>query len=115
MGEEAREESVRLIVSRIAALSPEGTPVLVGGDLNSGIDSPIFTPLTDAGLVPARSVSPVTDASGTFNAFGLAPSGIVLDHIFARDVTPVSFQTLRSDYGAPFISDHYPVCFTFEL
>lgn len=115
VGEIAREASVKLIVERVGTLAPEGIPVLVGGDLNSGIDSPIFGPFAHLGLLPARDLAPETDRSGTFNAFGSAPSGIVLDHLFVKGVTPLRFQTLRADYGAPFISDHYPIAFTFEL
>lgn len=115
IGQVAREESVKLIVNLVDTLVPEGTPVIVGGDLNSGIESTIFKPFEQANLLPARAISPKTSFEGTFNAFGTAPSGIILDHMFARDVTPIEFETLVKDYGAPIISDHYPVAFTFSL
>lgn len=115
VGTTAREESIKLIVSRISVLAPDDCPIIIGGDLNSGIDSPIFEPFENIGLVPAREISPETDRSGTFNAFGSAPSGIVLDHIYERGVNPLCFHTLQNDYGVPFISDHYPISFTFEL
>jgi len=115
VGEVARAESIKLIVSKIAELVPEGEPVLLGGDLNSAVDSPIFAPLAEAGLEPARETAPETSHSGTFNAFGSAPSGIVLDHIFARGVSPLKFETLKGNYGAALISDHYPIAFTFGL
>ena len=28
---------------------------------------------------------------------------------------PLTFRTLDGDYGAPFISDHYPVSLTFSI
>lgn len=115
IGMVAREESVKLLVNLVETLVPEGKPVIVGGDLNSGIESSIFKPFEQALLLPARNISPKTSYDGTFNAFGTAPSGIVLDHFFARDVTPIEFETLTKDYGAPIISDHYPVVFIFSL
>lgn len=115
IGELARQESIKLIVDRIGQLVPKGMPVILGGDLNSGTENPIFEPLFKAGMQLAREVSPETDNSGTFNGFGSAPSSIILDHLFIKGVKPVSYQVLKADYGAPFISDHYPVAFTFEI
>jgi len=115
VGELAREESVKLIVKLVETLVPEGLPVFVGGDLNTGTDSPIFNPLLENGLFPARDLAPESSSAGTFNAFGSAPSGIVLDHIFMRGAEAVKFETLTGDYGAPFISDHYPIALTFEF
>ena len=115
IGPTAREESVKLLVNLVETLVPEGKPVIVGGDMNSSIESPIFKPFEEASLLPARSICPKTSFEGTFNAFGTAPSGIILDHFFARDVTPLEFDTLMGDYGAPIISDHYPIVFIFSL
>lgn len=109
IGEKAREESVKLIVDIIKKNVPEGMPVILGGDLNSSIDSPIFNPLLDMNMKSVRETSPVTDHKGTFNAFGTAPSNIILDHIFIRDIEPISYRTLVENYGAPYISDHYPI------
>lgn len=109
IGEKAREESVKLIVDIIKKNVPEGMPVILGGDLNSSIDSPIFNPLLDMNMKSVRENAPVTDHKGTFNAFGTAPSNIILDHIFIRDIEPISYRTLVENYGAPYISDHYPI------
>lgn len=109
IGEKAREESVKLIVDIIKKNVPEGMPVIFGGDLNSSIDSPIFNPLLDMNMKSVRETAPETDHKGTFNAFGTAPSNIILDHIFIRDIEPISYRTLVENYGAPYISDHYPI------
>ena len=114
-GEKAREESVKLLSRLVDELVPDGVPVALGGDLNSGIDSPIFDPFREINLLSARELAPKTSNAGTFNAWGSAPSGIVLDHIFIRDAKALEFSTLNGDYGAPFISDHYPIELTFEL
>jgi endonuclease/exonuclease/phosphatase family metal-dependent hydrolase len=113
-GETAREESAKLIVRKIQEIVKSDEAIIFGGDLNSAITDTIFNPLKEA-LSIARDCSPVTDNKGTFNGFGSAPSSIVIDHFFCRNVTCVSFRTLVDDYGAPFISDHYPIEFVVRL
>ncbi|MBQ1939246.1 MAG: endonuclease, partial [Alistipes sp.] len=71
---------------------------------------PIFEPL-NAEMLDAREVAPETDRRGTFNGWGKADS--VIDHIFFRGAEAHTFKVLRDkNYGAPFISDHYPVVMT---
>lgn len=116
-GEEARRRSAELVADFVTRQLPAGATVIVGGDLNSDINDPNLAPLCSL-LDNARDLADPTDRRGTFNGFGSAPGNIVIDHIFCRGVdslsTPV-LETLRGDYGAPFISDHYPVGFTFRL
>lgn len=107
LGETARRESVKLIARIIEEKVPAGTPVILGGDMNSDINSPIFAPLADIGLQSARDQAPLTDHQATFNGFGSAST--VIDHLFLRDAVPLSFRTLTDEYGAPYISDHYPI------
>ena len=114
-GEIARQESVKLIVQIINDKVPAGTAVVLGGDLNSTIENAIFDPLRNNGMLSARATAPVTDGKGTFNAFGTAPTGIILDHFFLRNTKAISFRTLDGDYGAPYISDHYPIETVIEL
>lgn len=109
IGETARRESVKLIVALIEKLVPEGTAVVLGGDLNSTIDNAIFDPLRYYEMQSARVAAPVTDSKGTFNAFGTAPTGIILDHFFLKNAKALSFRTLDDNYGVPYISDHYPI------
>lgn len=108
MGFTARKESVKLLADQIGRLAPEGAAVVLGGDFNSPTDDPIFRPL-DAVLCSARDTSPVTDRKGTFSDYGRIKEAELLDHLFYRGLEPVSFRTLDGNYGAPYISDHYPV------
>jgi endonuclease/exonuclease/phosphatase family metal-dependent hydrolase len=62
----------------------------------------------------ARKESPVTDNEGTFNNWGKNEKVTIIDHIFYKNLTPVSFRTAKENYGAPYISDHYPVVFVGE-
>lgn len=113
-GKIAREESIKLLVSKIAELAPQGLPVFLTADFNSSTSEPIFDPLK-AVLKDARATSPVTDNGGTYTGFGESEGVHVIDHIFYKGATPKAFRVLRGDYGAPYISDHYPIVFTGEL
>jgi endonuclease/exonuclease/phosphatase family metal-dependent hydrolase len=110
----ARENSVNLIVKEINEIAEKKATVILGGDLNSAITDIIFNPLKKEMKI-ARECSPITDNKGTFNGFGTAPNSIVIDHIFCRNINCKSFRTLENDYGVPYISDHYPIEFVFQL
>ena len=113
-GKTARAEGVKLVVAQIAAIAGK-TPAILGGDFNTPTDSPIFRPLTKA-MKSARDKAPETDREGTFNGFGSAPDTIVIDHLYFRGkLKCLRFATLTGDYGAPYISDHYPISMTFSL
>ena len=114
VGPVARRESVLLLCKFIDELVPAGVPVILGGDMNSTIEDVIFRPLEEkAHMKVARDIAPITDNEGTFNAWGRHAD--VIDHFFVRDVTPLEFHCLKGDYGAPFISDHYPISLIFSL
>ena len=113
-GKTARAEGVKLVVAQIAAIAGK-TPAILGGDFNTPTDSPIFRPLTKT-MKSARDKAPETDREGTFNGFGSAPDTIVIDHLYFRGkLKCLRFATLTGDYGAPYISDHYPISMTFSL
>lgn len=109
MGEVARRESIKLIADWVQENVYPGEPVFIGGDFNSDVSSDIFQPLWDLGFESARDIAPETDHKGSFNSWGNAPSNVLLDHVLVRACIPLSFKTLDGDYGAPYISDHYPV------
>lgn len=116
-GPEARRESARLIADYVRDRIPADAAVIVGGDLNSADSDPIFEPLK-AILATARDIAEPTDRGGTFNGFGAVPDNIVLDHFFCRGIDTLdrpALRVLRGDYGAPYISDHYPVALDFRL
>lgn len=109
VGKTARAESAKLIAS-LAKGVEMGTPIILGGDMNSTIDDVIFQSFHAEGLRAARDLAPKkhTDNRITYNAYG-KNSGAVIDHFFVRGVKVKCFRTLDGNYGVPYISDHYPI------
>lgn len=121
MGRVARREEIKLIVSKIQELAPDGMPVFLTADFNSSTTNAIFDPLK-AVMNDARSTCGITDKKATFNGWGKLEESeindeneVVIDHIFYKDVKPISFKVLDGNYGVPYISDHYPVVMTFRF
>ena len=107
IGQVAREQSIRLLMQRMSELMGEEMPVVMTGDFNSTTDQPIYAPLK-AAMQDAREVAPASDPRSTFNGWGRGNG--VIDHIFVRGVEVDRFEVLcDKNYGAPYISDHYPV------
>lgn len=103
----AQREGLRLVVSKIKELIPADMPVFLTGDFNIPTDNEAFA-VVEGVLSDARKTSPESDKRATYNAWGGREATI--DHIFYRKATPYVFKVLRNEnYGAPYISDHYPV------
>lgn len=110
VGKVAQREGLALICERFAEIVPVGMPAFLTADFNAVTSDPIFEPL-NAEMLDARVAAPDSDERGTFNGWGKADS--VIDHIFFRGAEAHTFKVLRDkDYGAPYISDHYPVVMT---
>lgn len=111
-GQEARKESIKLIVAKAEELTGGKLPVFITADFNSPTTNEIFKPMQDV-MLDARVEAPTTDERGTLNCWGTTPPGVVIDHIFFRGAEAQKFEVLRDkDYGAPYVSDHYPVMLT---
>lgn len=112
-GEAARREGVKLLAKEIDRIAGRGT-VFVTGDFNAPPADEVLQPMF-AQFASARDKAPDTDKKGTFNGWGSAPNSFVIDYIFSRNATPVMFRTVVENYGAPFVSDHYPIVANFEF
>ena len=119
VGSQARMNSIKLIVAKMAELNPNNVPVFLSGDFNSTTDDTIFEPLK-ASLKDAREVSAISDKNITYNGFGKVIDNPdtrkewVIDHIFFSGVNPLAFRVVMCNFGVPFISDHYPIAFKFR-
>ena len=115
VGKVAQREGLALICKRFAEIVPVGMPAFLTADFNALTNDPIFEPL-NAEMFDAREKAPETDRRATFNGWKAGnenDANKVIDHIFFRGAEAHTFKVLRDkDYGAPFISDHYPVVMT---
>lgn len=117
VGKIARQESGKLIVARMRELVPEGDPIFLTGDFNANWDDPILQPVREL-LQECRETAPVTDNRNTFNDWGKVPfdgEDVIIDHIFYRGSKAIRYGLLTEDYGAAFVSDHWPVMGTFRF
>ena len=122
VGHVARREEVKLIALKVKELIDTlDIPVILTADFNTPADNPIFAPLKDV-MLEARSSCAVTDRRNTFNNWGKTEGGDVnsdgeecIDHIFYRGVKGLEFKVLTQNFGAPYISDHYPITCDFYV
>lgn len=108
-GKVAQQEGMKTIVNKIGELIPKDMPVFLSGDFNTRTDNPIYEPLK-AIMADSRELATETDHRGTYTGWKVRETPVVVDHIFVRGVEVDKFQVLcDKNYGAEYISDHYPV------
>lgn len=108
-GKVAQQEGMKTIVNKIGELVPKDMPVFLSGDFNTRTDNPIYEPLK-AIMADSRELATETDHRGTYTGWKVRETPVVVDHIFVRGVEVDKFQVLcDKNYGAEYISDHYPV------
>lgn len=103
----AREKSLALIADSAIAIGGDTIPMFVMGDLNVTPDAPELAPMWNS-MKLAQNEAPVTDPGMTFHSWGKG-KGKMIDYIFYRNASALEFRILRSGYGVPYLSDHYPV------
>lgn len=118
IGEQARQESARLIRRRLATLA-NGLPVIVTGDLNttpSSVAYRIFTRDTIAGaLTPladalTASRTPHNGPTSTWTEFKAIEPGRRIDYVMVSPgVDVLSHGILPDSWDGRFPSDHLPV------
>jgi endonuclease/exonuclease/phosphatase family metal-dependent hydrolase len=111
VGEQARQESARLVVERATALADD-LPIILLGDFNAAPDSRAFETLV-AALRDARDVSEAAHfgPDGTFGTFEprSEPSHRI-DYIFVSEgVRVLREATLADHWDGRHASDHWPV------
>lgn len=114
IGQQAREESSKLLMAQIEKINTEKLPVILMGDFNVTPDNPAYSTITanpvwqDARLI---SKTPAYGPAGTFSGFDWEkmPDGII-DHIFINGkIEVVRHGILTDNYGKKYPSDHFPV------
>jgi endonuclease/exonuclease/phosphatase family metal-dependent hydrolase len=114
IGQKAREESSKLVLSKINEINEQNLPVIFMGDFNVTPENPAYQEVIksqsffDSKLI---SKTPSIGNQGTFNAFdwNKLPEGVI-DHIFvSQGIQVLRHGILTDNYGKKFPSDHFPV------
>jgi len=113
MGQQAREESSKVILNKIEEINQEKLPVILMGDFNVTEENSAYKTIAASHLRDGRKISdtPHVGPEGTFNAFkwDMLPENII-DHIFVSDHFKVYRHGILTDnYGKKYPSDHFPV------
>jgi endonuclease/exonuclease/phosphatase family metal-dependent hydrolase len=114
IGQLAREESSKLVISKIEKINSKNLPVIFMGDFNVKPDNPAYeTVVQNSDLKDSRLISqiPSVGNQGTFNGYiwDKLPDGII-DHIFVSpDISVLRHGILTDNYGMKYPSDHFPV------
>lgn len=114
IGQQAREESSKLVVAKVKEINTQNLPVILMGDFNVTPDNRAYSTITsDPSWQDARLVSmiPSYGPKGTFSAFdwNRMPEGII-DHIFVQGkIQVIRHGILTDNYGLKYPSDHFPV------
>jgi endonuclease/exonuclease/phosphatase family metal-dependent hydrolase len=116
MGEEARAESAKLIVSKIAALVSDGEAIILSGDFNAEPHEEPIVVLKNSFEDPANKVK-LKGPVGSFSGFELdANLDRRIDYIFTKVVNVMDYQHLATRRtNGRWISDHLPILLSFEL
>lgn len=119
IGEQARVESVQLILRKISEINKENYPVLLLGDLNL---EPSHRAILSLSSDMSDSFELAGDKAhgpeGTFNGFDISsPPSRRIDYIFSSrgDFRLLRYAALSDSDEARFPSDHFPVYVEYEL
>lgn len=108
-GKVAQKEGLKTIAAKIHEKAVDDMPVFLSGDFNIRADSPHFEAVKPY-MTDSRELATETDHRGTYTGFRVRENPVVVDHIFVHGAEVDKFQVLcDKNYGAPYISDHYPV------
>ena len=113
VGDVARTESAKLILSKINSINKENLPVILTGDFNlEETTEPIK--VIESGLDNAKKVCTglVFGPEGTFNNFEFnKPVTIRIDYIFVskKGLEVIKFATLSDSKNCRYPSDHLPI------
>jgi len=118
LGELARLNSAKLIVTWLDTLAEEGVPVILMGDFNGDRKSSPIRWINASQRLILANASKSTYPRGTFNGFNdsLAKRGPEIDFIFYSNQFLLLSSTIDYTQRGPglFLSDHYPVIARFD-
>lgn len=120
IGQQAREESSKLVMAQVSKINKENAPAILMGDFNVTPENVAYRTITsnpdwqDARLI---STMPSYGPRGSFTGFDWEkmPDGII-DHVFVKgDLKVIRHGILTDNYGKKYPSDHFPVLVEVEF
>lgn len=123
IGVKARNESAKLVISKIKEIAKD-KPVILTGDFNAGQNDQSYAVYVESGLLSdSYDKAPICyDNNGTFNAFDIEQrTDDRIDHIFVTKNIEIHRHGILTDIywdnenKARVPSDHYPVVVSAEL
>ncbi len=120
IGQQAREESSKLVMAQVSKINKENAPAILMGDFNVTPDNPAYSTITtNPDWQDARLISeiPSYGPAGTFTGFDWEkmPDGII-DHVFVKgDIKVIRHGILTDNYGKKYPSDHFPILVEVEF
>ena len=120
IGQQAREESSKLVMAQVSLINKENAPAILMGDFNVKPDNAAYSTITsNPDWQDARLISeiPSYGPAGSFTSFDWdrMPDGII-DHVFVKgDIKVIRHGILTDNYGKKYPSDHFPVLVEVEF
>jgi len=116
MGQVARRESAKLLLTKVKEIAGE-LPVFVTGDLNATPESEVVQLLVATGnadrLIDSRAMAPIViGPAWTFHGFGTVPmeNRTIIDYIFTKqNITIHEVKVLSEMKDQLYLSDHNPI------
>lgn len=110
VGQQARENGLKLIMEKIKEMNPKNYPMVLTGDFNSEPGNPALK-YADAVMLDSRKTAVKTDYEGTFNDWGKQKGKCIIDYIYYKGFSSCPlYETIKKKYdGRKYISDHHPV------
>ncbi|MFD0976268.1 endonuclease/exonuclease/phosphatase family protein [Salinimicrobium gaetbulicola] len=118
VGDRAREESTRLIISKIDELNKENLPFILMGDFNLEPETSEIKLLSGKMDDSKRIAKLVFGPEGTFNTYNFTePVTRRIDYIFTSqgDFEILKYGVLSDSYDLKYPSDHLPVLVQLKL
>lgn len=114
MGKVARLEEGKMLMKWIDEKFAAGAYMVLTGDFNSTVEDEALAPLVEGMTYSRTAVAEDCDRTGTYHGYGRVPVDRreVIDHIFLKGITPLTYHVVTEEFGFPYVSDHYPVMVT---
>ena len=117
----ARKNAAEMMVAQMKALCKvsdlknSNTIIFHVGDLNTTYEGGLLKPLNDNMGYARMDAKGPDQYERTYNGFK-DTGGSIIDHIYyvGKAVKPVKYWVDRTNYGVPYLSDHFPVLFQWE-